>query len=216
MDQGAAPASAAPAVEGSATAAAALTREQQREARRQKVLARSRTGSSSPVVDLAALPQGRAGVPADLDPDVPALVDDDGGQAGVAGEDSSGKSGARLAAERRRQRILSKSNERMAKVQGDRMSGKGADAAADAAPVGEGGNLDEVMSTSITFSKTDCRGGRGLLYCTVCTVLVLASRGFLELYSASQSVEEVGQRSSHGTCLRCCTAILTNNRKQHG
>lgn len=98
------------------------TLDQQREARRQKVLARSQAGHRAPVVDLATeqneiAPQG---VTADLDDDVGGAVVDDHPLPAAAAEDA-GKSASRLAAERRRQRILSRSTERMAKVQGDRV-----------------------------------------------------------------------------------------------
>lgn len=96
-------------------------REQQREARRQKVLARSGTGSPAPVVDLAMQTQNvdsdstSVGVDRPDDPPL-ATFNTSGGTTEV-------KSGARLAAERRRQRILSRRTERMAKVHGDRVYG---------------------------------------------------------------------------------------------
>ncbi|CAN0541237.1 unnamed protein product, partial [Ectocarpus sp. 12 AP-2014] len=95
--------------------------EQQREARRQKVLARSQGGHRAPVVDLATEQKEIAprGVTADLDDDdVGAVVDD---HPPLPAPEDAGKSASRLAAERRRQRILSRSTERMAKVQGDRV-----------------------------------------------------------------------------------------------
>ncbi|CBJ48822.1 hypothetical protein Esi_0049_0027 [Ectocarpus siliculosus] len=93
--------------------------EQQREARRQKVLARSQGGHRAPVVDLATEQKEIAprGVTADLDDDVGAVLDDHP----LPAPEDEGKSASRLAAERRRQRILSRSTERMAKVQGDRV-----------------------------------------------------------------------------------------------
>ncbi|CAN0121221.1 unnamed protein product [Ectocarpus sp. 6 AP-2014] len=95
------------------------TVEQQREARRQKVLARSQGGHRAPVVDLATEQKEIAprGVTADLDDDVGAVLDDHP----LPAPEDEGKSASRLAAERRRQRILSRSTERMAKVQGDRV-----------------------------------------------------------------------------------------------
>ncbi|CAM9340742.1 unnamed protein product [Ectocarpus sp. 4 AP-2014] len=97
----------------------ATAAEQQREARRQKVLARSQGGHRAPVVDLATEQKEIAprGVTADLDDDVGAVVDDHP----LPAPEDAGKSASRLAAERRRQRILSRSTERMAKVQGDRV-----------------------------------------------------------------------------------------------
>lgn len=136
----------------------AREREQQREARRQKVLARSQGGHRAPVVDLATqqkeiAPQGAAAV---LDDDIAAVAE----QAAVDGlldpaatpsAEDSGKSASRLAAERRRQRILSKSTERMAKVQGDRVirGGGGDEAEGEAAAAGEEGggeSLDDVST----------------------------------------------------------------------
>lgn len=125
-------------------------REQQREARRQKVLARSQGGHRAPVVDLATqqkeiAPQGAT-----------AVLDDDSAAANQASVDGlldpatpsaedSGKSASRLAAERRRQRILSKSTERMAKVQGDRViRGGEAEGAAAGEEGGGGESLNDV------------------------------------------------------------------------
>lgn len=121
--------------------------EQQREARRQKVLARSQAGHRAPVVDLATeqkeiAPQGATAV---LDDDTgaadQALVDDLPDPATPSAEDL-GKSASRLAAERRRQKILSRSTERMAKVQGDRVI-RGGEAEAEGAE-GCGESLDDV------------------------------------------------------------------------
>lgn len=102
------------------------TREQQREARRQKVLARSQGDHRATVADLATSRKEMApeGASAEQDEvDSSPVPGDDANAAGAApavSEDSN-KSASRLAAERRRQRILSKSSERMAKVQGDRL-----------------------------------------------------------------------------------------------
>ncbi|CAN0315385.1 unnamed protein product, partial [Ectocarpus sp. 12 AP-2014] len=77
--------------------------EQQREARRQKVLARSQGGHRAPVVDLATEQKEIAprGVTADLDDDdVGAVVDD---HPPLPAPEDAGKSASRLAAERRRQ-----------------------------------------------------------------------------------------------------------------
>eukprot|EP00752_Nemacystus_decipiens_P009944 g8867.t1 len=144
-------------------------REQQREARRQKVLARSQGGHRAPVVDLATqrreiAPQGATAV---LDDDAAAAAD----QASVDGlldpatpsAEDSGKSASRLAAERRRQRILSKSTERMAKVQGDRVI-RGGDAEEEGT-AGEGGggeSLDDMLDAAEAefFGQQD-QGGEG-------------------------------------------------------
>lgn len=115
----------------------AAARDQAREARRQKVLARSQGQQRSPIVDLATQQNdiSPTGDSADLDED---------GQPPLSLADpsptsqDSGKSASRLAAERRRQKILSKSTERMARVQGDRvMSSKAEDG-------GGGESLDDV------------------------------------------------------------------------
>ena len=127
------------------------TREQQREARRQKVLARSQEGIGAAVVDHAASQDDVApqGVSAELDHNEadPSSVPSD---AAAVPEDST-KSASRLAAERRRQRILSKSTERMAKVQGDRVihaaaAGRGESGAEGGAGGGE--SLDDVSAAN--------------------------------------------------------------------
>ncbi|CAN0017767.1 unnamed protein product [Scytosiphon promiscuus] len=135
------------------------TREQQREARRQKVLARSQGGHRAPVVDLATEQEGIApeGVSAVLDEGYEDPPDGvlDAAAAAQAAEDA-GKSASRLAAERRRKKILSRSTERMAKVQGDRVirSG-GAEEAAGGEEVGGGGggsgggeSLDDMLEAA--------------------------------------------------------------------
>lgn len=120
----------------------AAAREQQRDARRQKVLARSQARQRPAIVDFASQPQGSDPmdflVAMDRSDDAPSLTDSSTAQSEV-------KSGARLAAERRRQRILSKRNERMAKVQGDRTltSGNGEDSSGAGAADGSG-TLDKV------------------------------------------------------------------------
>ena len=85
-----------------------------------------------------------------------AVLDDDSAAANQASVDGlldpatpsaedSGKSASRLAAERRRQRILSKSTERMAKVQGDRViRGGEAEGTAAGEEGGGGESLDDV------------------------------------------------------------------------
>eukprot|EP00904_Undaria_pinnatifida_P002747 jgi/Undpi1/12473/HiC_scaffold_5.g02144.m1 len=127
------------------------TREQQREARRQKVLARSQEGIGAAVVDHAASQDDVApqGVSAELDHNEadPSSVPSD---AAAVPEDST-KSASRLAAERRRQRILSKSTERMAKVQGDRVihaaaAGRGESGAEGGAGGGE--SLDDMLDAA--------------------------------------------------------------------
>lgn len=129
--------------EAVAATATAASREQQREARRQKVLARSQGGHRAPVLDLATEQQISAeGAIADLDePQDPPIA---GTPESSPRTGDNSKSGARLAAERRRQRILSKSNERMAKVQGDRVMRSGG-AGAGGASGGDSG-LKEVGS----------------------------------------------------------------------
>ena len=100
------------------------SREQQREARRLKVLARSHGDHRATVTDLATSQNEMApeGASAELDQDgvEPSSLLGDNNAAGAApvGSEDNNKSASRLAAERRRQRILSKSSERMAKVQG--------------------------------------------------------------------------------------------------
>jgi len=121
----------------------------QREARRQKVLARSQAGHR-PVVDLATqqteiAPQGMTAVlddasDADLQASVDGLLD-----AATPSAEDAGKSASRLAAERRRQKILSKSTERMAKVQGDRVIRREEDGGEEGVGHGGGGeSLDDV------------------------------------------------------------------------
>lgn len=112
-------------------------RERQREARRQKVLARTQDGSRAPVIDLAA--QESEIAPQDSITNV-----DEANLPAVAASEDSRKSASRVAAERRRQRILSKSTERMAKVQGGRTIRQATDdadggASADASASAEGG-----------------------------------------------------------------------------
>lgn len=137
------------------------TREQQREARRQKVLARSQGGHRAPVVDLATEQKEIApeGVSAMLDEgyeDPPDGVLDPDAAAAQAVQDS-GKSASRLAAERRRRRILSKSTERMAKVQGDRVirSGGTEEVAAGGDDVGVGESLDDVSRVMFLVCLVD-------------------------------------------------------------
>lgn len=131
---------------------AATREQQQREARRQKVLARSQGGHRAPVVDLATEQKEIApeGVSAMLDegyedpPD--GVLDPDASAAAAAAAEAQaaedyGKSASRLAAERRRKKILSRSTERMAKVQGDRVIRGGETEAGEG---GGGESLDDV------------------------------------------------------------------------
>lgn len=191
------------------TAAAAapttLTREQQREARRQKVLARSNlSGSASPVVDLASQSQVGVGMSAaiDDDPAVPSLVDD-----GVD-TTATAKSGARLAAERRRQRILSKSNERMAKVQGDRV-GHGGGSAADGdtgADDGDGagaGGLDEVSYPVIPSASFATGAGARKKPATGSTRLSCVDDG-----ATGVEIQCMFARWQRDTCYRYCCCGL--------
>lgn len=120
----------------------AAAREQQREARRQKVLARSQARQRTAIVDFASQPQGSDPmdflVAMDQSDDAPSMTDASTIQNEV-------KSDARLAAERRRQRILSKRNERMAKVQGDRtLTSKNGEDSSGVGAADGGETLDKV------------------------------------------------------------------------
>lgn len=127
------------------------TREQQREARRKRVLDRSR-GERPPIVDLATQQKEIApeGVTAELvdptDGDTIATPEDPSSSSA----DQSGKSASRLAAERRRRRILESKKERMAKVHGGRAvrGGEGVDEGTGDQDAKEGGkeSLDDVSS----------------------------------------------------------------------
>ncbi|CAN0065184.1 unnamed protein product, partial [Laminaria digitata] len=136
------------------------TREQQREARRQKVLARSQGDHRATVADLATSQNEMApeGASAELDQDPSSLRGDNdnataAAAAAAAVPEDSNKSASRLAAERRRQRILSKSSERMAKVQGDRViHGAGrvgaGEGGGDAVGGGGGESLDDMLDAA--------------------------------------------------------------------
>lgn len=128
------------------------TREQQREARRQKVLARTQDGGRVPVIDLATqqneiAPQGAMAELDQADQDSSLVLGNPSGvgadDAAAASAEDSSKSASRLAAERRRQRILSRSTERMAKVQGGRVK-RGADEGGEGGDDGGGESLDDV------------------------------------------------------------------------
>lgn len=163
-----------------------MSKEQQREARRQKVLARSQAGHPSPVVDLATQKQDVVGASAELDvnePEAPSLDDGTGSALNAAGE--SGKSAAKLAAERRRQRILSKSIERMAKVQGDRLSG-GTSTAAGEGDAGE--NLDEVRVLFIWKSRQGCTFFVRVRWYLVADALVTGVLSAADIWCGMQNV----------------------------
>ena len=121
-------------------------REQQRESRRQKVLARSHSGRT-PIMDLATKQKEIAPEGATAELQDPADHDASGNPCDPSrSADDSGKSASRLAAERRRRRILEKSTERMAKVHGDRAvcgAGDGAGGEEEQAKAGEQ-SLDDV------------------------------------------------------------------------
>lgn len=136
-------------------------REQQREARRKRVLDRSR-GERPPIVDLATQQKEIApeGVTAELvdpaDEDTLATPEDPSSSSA----DQSGKSALRLAAERRRRRIMESKKERMAKVHGDRAirGGDGVDEGVGDQNAKEGGkeSLDDV-SSEVVRRRTQLR-----------------------------------------------------------
>lgn len=127
------------------------------------MLARSQGGHRAPVVDLATdqTEIGPQGAFADLDnPDGDSpflsagasLGAEEDAPPGAVLEDSN-KSASRLAAERRRQKILSRSTERMAKVQGDRVIREGGNEAtpeqSSAGGGGGGESLDDVSLAAL-------------------------------------------------------------------
>lgn len=158
--------------------------EQQRKTRRQKLLARSQAGQRSSVIDFATQSEQIApeGLVADIDQESSSSPLQEGPSFPPV---DSTKSASRLAAERRRQRILSKSTERMAKVQGDRVIrgagdenagvGAGADAITDADAdegVQEGGGGDSL--DDVSCEKRERRA--------MCFVLLRCSYRFLVFF----------------------------------